>query len=103
MGRLAKEFDGEVVWLAVNSSWMNTPEQTRDWKQAQGFEYATLQDADGKLGRLYGATTTPDMFVIDGEGRIVHRHIGLEDFDPALVRDDLEKLARSLPPMDESG
>ena len=80
MERLAREFDADVVWLAVNSTWSNTPEQSREWKQAQGFEYATLQDADGKLGRLYGATTTPNMYVIDGQG--VLRYAGAIDDDP---------------------
>lgn len=80
MERLAKEFESEVVWLAVDSTWMNTPEKTREWRREQGFEYATLQDAEGKLGRLYGATTTPNMYVIDGEG--VLRYAGAIDDDP---------------------
>jgi peroxiredoxin len=64
---------------------MNTPEQTRDWKQAQGFDYATLQDADGALGHLYGATTTPNMFVIDSQG--VLRYSGAIDDDPRGRKD----------------
>lgn len=80
MEKLAKRYDSGVVWLAVNSTWSNEPEDTRSWKKEQGFAYATLQDADGKLGRLYGATTTPDMFVIDPDG--VLRYAGAIDDDP---------------------
>lgn len=71
----------DVVWLAVNSTWTNTPADTREWKRAQGFDYATLQDADGTLGHMYGAKTTPHMFVIDASG--VLRYRGAIDDDPA--------------------
>lgn len=80
MEKLAKRYQSDVVWLAVNSTWSNTPEDTRRWKQEQGFAYATLQDPKGGLGRLYGATTTPNMFVIDPKG--VLRYAGAIDDDP---------------------
>ncbi len=80
MERLAKQYESDVVWLAVNSTHYNTPEDSRSWKQEQGFEYATLQDPEGTVGKRYGATTTPDMFVIDPEG--VLRYAGAIDDDP---------------------
>jgi peroxiredoxin len=70
----------DVVWLAVNSTHSNRPEDTKSWKAEQGFTHATLQDADGALGRAYGARTTPHMFVIDGQG--VLRYRGAIDDDP---------------------
>lgn len=67
-----------VVWLAVNSTNaahkdFKEPEALRaayaDWKPA----YSTLlMDADGKTGKAYGAKTTPHMFVIDAEGKVVY-------------------------------
>ncbi len=80
MEKLSEEFDSDVVWLAVNSTRSNTPEESRAWKQEQGFEYATLQDTAGEVGRLYGARTTPNMYVIDSEG--VLRYSGAIDDDP---------------------
>jgi peroxiredoxin len=80
MEKLAARYDSEVVWLAVNSTWSNKPEDSKAWKQEQGFAYATLQDADGTVGRLYGATTTPDMFVIDPSGML--QYAGAIDDDP---------------------
>jgi hypothetical protein len=70
----------DVVWLAVNSTHSNTPSDTAKWKSEQGFAYATLQDADGTIGRLYGARTTPHLFVIDAAG--VLRYDGAIDDDP---------------------
>ena len=63
----------DVVWLAVNSTSSNTPDETKAWKKEQGFTYATLQDADGTLGHLFGARTTPHMFVIDAQGVLRYR------------------------------
>ena len=63
----------DVVWLAVNSTYSNTPDETKAWKKEQGFTYATLQDPDGKLGHLFGARTTPHMFVIDAKGVLRYR------------------------------
>jgi peroxiredoxin len=81
MEKLAQRFDAKgVVWFAVNSTYYNKPEDSRAWKEEQGFEYATLQDAEGKVGRMLGARTTPHMFVIDGKG--VLRYSGAIDDDP---------------------
>src|SRR5690349_9079337 len=60
MKKLAEKYGAsDVVWLAVNSTSGNRPEDTLKWKQAQGFSYPTLQDSDGKLGRMFNAKTTP--------------------------------------------
>lgn len=80
MAGLASKVKGKVVWLAVNSSHFNKPKDSREWKREHKLSYATLQDPSGKVGRLYGARTTPHMFVIDGKG--VLRYRGAIDDDP---------------------
>lgn len=86
METLAQRYGArEVVWLAVNSTSYNRPEDTRSWKQREGFPYATLQDAGGELGKLFGARTTPHMFIIDGQG--VLRYAGAIDDDPRGRKD----------------
>src|SRR5262249_6626865 len=75
--KLAKD---DVVWLAVNSTPSNTPADTKKWMKDEGFAYPTLQDSDGKIGRAYGAKTTPHMFVIDKAGTL--RYAGAIDNDP---------------------
>lgn len=68
-----------VVWLAINSSAEGAegylaPDAAK--KATDGGDYksvsALLTDADGKVGHLYGATNTPDMFVINPAGKIVY-------------------------------
>jgi peroxiredoxin len=67
-----------VVWLTINS----TAEDASDFKkpadmaawmqQQQAAASATLLDASGKVGRAYGARTTPHMYVINPAGMVVY-------------------------------
>ena len=49
------------------------------WMKSQAAApTATLMDSDGKLGRAYGARTTPHLFVIDDRGTLVYAG-GIDD------------------------
>jgi AhpC/TSA family len=67
-----------VIWLAINSTATEhqdylAPAALADWmKGQQAGASATLMDADGKVGRAYGARTTPHMYVIDAKGTLVY-------------------------------
>jgi peroxiredoxin len=67
-----------VVWLSICSSGEGkqghmTPEDGTAKAAALGASpTALLLDADGTVGRLFGAKTTPDMRVINPEGEIVY-------------------------------
>ncbi len=81
MEKLSRELGATgVVWFAVNSTHTNKPADTVAWKKEQGFEYLTLQDQDGKLGKMMGARTTPHMFVVGPDGKLAYT--GAIDDDP---------------------
>jgi peroxiredoxin len=67
-----------VVWLSVNSTAVGdtdymAPAEMGAWMQQQrGVPGATLMDGDGRIGRAYGARTTPHMFIIDVYGRVAY-------------------------------
>jgi peroxiredoxin len=67
-----------VVWLSVNSTAAAArdflkPAEMAAWMQQQkAVATATLMDADGKVGRAFGARTTPHMYVIDPAGKLVY-------------------------------
>jgi peroxiredoxin len=83
MEKLSKELGAkDVVWLAVNSTSSNTPEDTKKWRSEQGFEYATLQDKDGKVGKMFGAKTTPHMYVLDTSHKL--RYAGAIDDNDSI-------------------
>lgn len=65
-----------VVWLQINSMAMGDldAEKSRDWQQKQGVvATAYIRDVSGKIGRLYGAKTTPHCFVISRDGKLVYQ------------------------------
>ena len=80
MQKLQGEYTGkDVVWLSINSSarWKqghmtseSAPKTISEWKIKAT---SILFDHDGKVGKMYGAKTTPHMFVIDKEGKLIYR------------------------------
>lgn len=82
-----------VVWLSVNTTAAEhgdylPPAQMAAWMKSQGAAAtATLMDEDGKLGRAYGARTTPHMYVIDGAGKLVYA--GAIDNKPSSRASDI--------------
>jgi peroxiredoxin len=70
---LAQKFDDkDVVWLAIDSSHFATAESALKWAKEKGIRTPILLDADGEVGRLYDAKTTPHMFVVGREGELLY-------------------------------
>jgi peroxiredoxin len=79
MNKLAEAYKAKgVVWLAVNSTNPShydylKPAALDGWMKTQGgTPRTTLMDEAGNAGRAYSARTTPQMFVINPEGRVVY-------------------------------
>lgn len=68
----AKKYGDKVVWLAINSGAPGEQGHGKDaWAKGEWkFTWPVLNDETGKVGRMYGAKTTPHMFVIDAQGVI---------------------------------
>jgi peroxiredoxin len=72
MKELHKKYsEKDVVWLAIDSTHYQTAEKDAKYKKEKEIPYPILMDADGTVGRTYGARTTPHMFVID-KGTLVY-------------------------------
>lgn len=95
MERLQREWTAKgVVWLSVLSS---APGQQGNVTPAEENAYlrsmhaaptAAILDPSGTIGRMYEAKTTPHMFVIDPQGRIVYE--GAIDDQPSTDPDSLK-------------
>lgn len=79
MPSLQKTATGDgVVWLTINSGSAGAqgdydPEKVKAWMQKTGATpTAYFRDQDGKVGKLYNAKTTPHMYVINPEGKLVY-------------------------------
>lgn len=75
---------GDVVWLAVNSGGEGRQghglEANKAGVERFGLRYPVLQDEAGQVGKAYGATNTPHIFIIDKEGVLVYQ--GAPDNSP---------------------
>lgn len=79
MQKLQKEYtDKGVVWLAINSSAEgkqgNAAPADHDklFREKNASPTAVLLDEDGSVGKAYGAKTTPHMYVISKNGKLVY-------------------------------
>ena len=79
MQMLQKEFTGKgVVWLSVNSTEEMSfdylaPAKLTAWaNERQASPSATLIDESGKIGQLYGAKTTPHMYIVNPQGQLAY-------------------------------
>jgi len=80
MQTLQKKYgDKGVVWLSICSSaegkqgHFTGDELASQIKANRGQQTAYLIDADGKVGKTYGARTTPHMFVINPDGDLIYK------------------------------
>ncbi len=79
MQKLQEEYTGKgVVWLTIDSNAPGTEgnltseqavQKMTEWKTHQT---ALLLDPEGKAGRAYGAKNTPNMVVINPEGKLIY-------------------------------
>jgi peroxiredoxin len=95
MQKLQKELTGQgVVWYSVISSapgkqgHVTAAEEDAYLKEHGATPTAVILDEDGSIGRLYGAKTTPHMFVIDDKGTLVYA--GAIDDNPSADKADVE-------------
>ncbi len=69
-----------VVWLTVNSTHYMDREANAAYAKRLDLKVPVLVDADGTVGKLYGAVTTPHMYIVDQKGIVVYN--GAIDDDP---------------------
>jgi peroxiredoxin len=94
MQKLQEEYTAKgVVWLSIDSSAPGlegslTPEEAEkkitEWKTHQT---ALLLDPEGTVGHAYGAKNTPDMVVINPEGKVVY--VGAIDSKASTHAEDI--------------
>jgi peroxiredoxin len=94
MQKLQRDYTEKgVVWLSICSSApgkqgnCSATEHNTVFKEKKASPTAILIDEDGKVGRLYAAKTTPDMFVINPKGVLIYSGAidDKRDTDPSSV------------------
>jgi peroxiredoxin len=95
MEGLQKEWTAKgVVWFTVISSapgkqgYVTDAEENEYLARMHAVPTAVLMDPEGKLGMLYGARTTPEMYVIDPQGKLIYE--GAIDDRPTPDEEDIK-------------
>ena len=84
-----------TVWLSIcssapgNQGYYEGEELKEKLKEENASPTAYLVDADGTVGKLYGAKTTPHMFIVDPQGVLIYE--GGIDNIASTDRDDIAK------------
>lgn len=82
-----------VSWLTVQTIGSSSPAKVgaelASWaKDKSAAPSAMVVDAGGKIGRAYSAKTTPHMYIVDPQGKLVYA--GAIDSKPTRSADDIK-------------
>jgi peroxiredoxin len=78
MQALQKETDADAVWISVNSTdpkhqdYMEPKALTAWLSEGKAAPDHYLVDSNGAMGKAFGAKTTPHMFIIGPDGKVVY-------------------------------
>jgi len=96
MQALQREWTAKgVIWLTILSSapgeqgYMTAAEENAYIARVHADPTAAILDPTGMIGREYSARTTPHMFVIDPEGKLIYE--GAIDDHPTTDTDDIKE------------
>ncbi len=96
MQKWQQQYTGEdVVWLTIVSSakdkqgHLTVEEAAETLSNEQANPTVLLLDETGVIGKMYGAKTTPHMYVIDADG--ILRYAGAIDSIPSTKMGDIDK------------
>jgi len=80
MQNLQKKYtQAGVIWLSINSSapgkqGQYSPAEANRLTQEKGVaSTAVILDPEGTIGQMYGAQTTPHLFIIDPNGTLIYQ------------------------------
>lgn len=78
-----------IVLIGINSNASESAEEARRHALKNGHTFPILKDSDNRIADLLGARRTPEVFVLDREGRLRYRgriesKIGTPDLRNAL-------------------
>lgn len=94
MASLQRLYDSPAVdnlaVLAVNAG--ETPERIAAFVSRQRLSLPVLLDRDNELQQPYGVHQLPLAFLVDKQGRIVARHLGLRDWNSAETIAEINRL-----------
>ena len=85
-----EEFGVKIIAVTIDDQ--RSKARVKPYVDGVAWEYDVLYDPNRDFARALGVQTPPHTFVVDGEGNIVHSHVGYTDGD----EDELEETLREI-------
>jgi len=88
MAALGKEYAAKGIPLVgINSNKTEPAAEVKEHAEKHGFTFPVLKDEGNRIADAYGATKTPEVFVIDPKGNLVyHGRIDENQDEPQNVK-----------------
>lgn len=85
LNAIARDYAGRAALVAVNSNHHlgDDFESMRERAAEKGFVFPFLRDESQEVARAYGAQRTPEVFLLDTEGRLAYRGAPDSDYTDA--------------------
>jgi peroxiredoxin len=79
MAKLDKDYAAKgITFLGINSNSQEDVEEVKDHARKNGFMFTVLKDPNNTVADAYGATVTPEVYVIDNKG-VIRYHGRIDD------------------------
>jgi thiol-disulfide isomerase/thioredoxin len=78
--------------IGVNGDGPVDQAKIRPYVKALDFDFTIVPDPDGEIRRRFQVEVFPTSFLVDTEGRILHRQVGYRQGDEKIVEAELLKL-----------
>jgi peroxiredoxin len=88
MTGLAREYAAKGIPLVgINSNKTEPADEVKEHAERHGFTFPVLKDDGNRIADAYGATKTPEVFVLDAKGNLLyHGRIDENQDDPRAVK-----------------
>jgi peroxiredoxin len=88
MAALGKEYAAKGIPLVgINSNKTEPSAEVKEHAEKHGFTFPVLKDEGNRIADAYGATKTPEVFVVDPKGNLIyHGRIDENQDEPAKVK-----------------
>lgn len=65
--------------VAISTDMAQNVQKVKPLATQEGWPFQVLLDEKGDMKRAMGVNTVPAVFVVDGKGQIIYRHVGYTD------------------------
>jgi peroxiredoxin len=91
--KIVEEYSAkEIVFWGINSNSTESKEEVKSHAQEKSYNFPMLIDPGNKVADMFGATRTPEIFVLDGQRNILyHGRIDNNKDENKVTSHDLTK------------